>query len=725
MQLGWFDEQIRQRKRMDDELFRDSYDNIAHRVLGEPVKRKDLKTNIKNAIDEIFYYYNYPRIEVPHGISEPLDQIEYAANSVGMMKANIKLEGKWFTDCFGPIICFFKEDNMPIALFPQGFGKYFYYDPDTGKKTRVGKKQTLLFKDEAVAFYEPLPLKPLGIPDLIGFMKRRLTAFDYLSVAVLSLALVLVTMILPYASQMLTGTVLDTKDYGLFWALVVTIIVTIFFTSAFDALNNAVIARIKWKVTIPVEQAVMQRILTLPAPFFRKYSAGELSSRSSSVNEICEIIIEDFFSLGFSSIFSLVYMVQIFKFAPKLVVPSLVIMLLTVLFSTISILMQVGISKRRMELLAKESGLTFAIINGIQKIKLAGAEKRIFAKWANQYAEGAALQYNPPFFLKISGVINTAISLIGTVVLYGLAINSGVSTSEYFAFNIAYATMFAAFSALSMASLSVAKIKPVLDMAEPILKAEPEKTLRKDIATRISGGIEMNGVYFRYNEQAPYILENFSVKIKAGEYVAIVGKTGCGKSTLVRLLLGFEKPEKGAVFYDGKDLERIDLKSLRRKIGSVIQDGKLFYGDIFHNIAIASEKLTQDEAWEAAELAGIADDIKAMPMGMHTIIAEGQGGISGGQKQRILIARAVASKPKILIFDEATSALDNITQRQISEALDGLKCTRIVIAHRLSTIKNCDRILVMDGGKIVEQGTYDELIANKGYFSELVERQQL
>jgi ABC-type bacteriocin/lantibiotic exporter with double-glycine peptidase domain len=276
-----------------------------------------------------------------------------------------------------------------------------------------------------------------------------------------------------------------------------------------------------------------------------------------------------------------------------------------------------------------------------------------------------------------------------------------------------------------LASLSVAKIKPVLDLAEPILKAEPEKTLRKDIATRISGGIEMNGVYFRYNEQAPYILENFSVKIKAGEYVAIVGKTGCGKSTLVRLLLGFEKPEKGAVFYDGKDLERIDLKSLRRKIGSVIQDGKLFYGDIFHNIAIASEKLTQEEAWEAAELAGIADDIEAMPMGMHTIIAEGQGGISGGQKQRILIARAVASRPKILIFDEATSALDNITQRQISEALDGLKCTRIVIAHRLSTIKNCDRILVMDGGKIVEQGTYDELIANKGYFSELVERQQL
>ncbi|MBQ7425392.1 MAG: ATP-binding cassette domain-containing protein, partial [Lachnospiraceae bacterium] len=294
-----------------------------------------------------------------------------------------------------------------------------------------------------------------------------------------------------------------------------------------------------------------------------------------------------------------------------------------------------------------------------------------------------------------------------------------------YAFNVAYATLFATFAQISAASMSVASLKPVLDLAEPILKTEPEKTLKKDIATKINGSIEMNGVFFRYGEMSPYILENFSLKIKAGEYVAIVGKTGCGKSTLVRLLLGFEKPEKGVVFYDGKDIQRIDLKSLRRKIGSVIQDGKLFYGDIFQNIAIASEKLTRDEAWEAAEMAGIADDIRAMPMGMNTIISEGQGGISGGQKQRLLIARAVASKPKVLIFDEATSALDNITQKQISNALDGLKCTRIVIAHRLSTIKNCDRILVMDHGRIVEQGSYEDLMEQKGYFCELVERQQL
>ena len=216
-----------------------------------------------------------------------------------------------------------------------------------------------------------------------------------------------------------------------------------------------------------------------------------------------------------------------------------------------------------------------------------------------------------------------------------------------------------------------------------------------------------------------------NLKIRAGEYVAICGKSGAGKSSLMRLLLGFETPERGAIYYDGKDLTKIDLRSLRKKIGAVTQDGSLFQGDIYSNIVISAPQLSVDEAWEAAEIAGIADDIRAMPMGMNTVISEGQGGISGGQKQRLMIARAIAPKPKILMFDEATSALDNKTQKQVSEALDQLKCTRIVIAHRLSTIRHCDRILYLEDGKIEVDGTYDELIAKKGKFAELVERQRI
>jgi ABC-type bacteriocin/lantibiotic exporter with double-glycine peptidase domain len=282
-----------------------------------------------------------------------------------------------------------------------------------------------------------------------------------------------------------------------------------------------------------------------------------------------------------------------------------------------------------------------------------------------------------------------------------------------------------AFVALAGIATTVAQIRPVLEMCEPILKAEPEVTEEKEIVTEVSGNIEVSHVTFRYEQNTPYVLKDLNMKVRSGEYVAIVGRTGCGKSTLVRLLLGFEKPETGSIFYDQHDVANVDPRSLRKSIGVVIQNGELFQGDIFSNITISAPQLKMEDAWEAAELAGIADDIREMPMGMQTLISEGQGGISGGQKQRLMIARAVAPKPKILIFDEATSALDNKTQKQVSDSLDSLQCTRIVIAHRLSTIRNCDRILVMDQGTIVEEGTYDDLISKDGLFADLVRRQRL
>ena len=369
--------------------------------------------------------------------------------------------------------------------------------------------------------------------------------------------------------------------------------------------------------------------------------------------------------------------------------------------------------------------MTYALISGIQKIKLAGAETRAFARWGNLYAQSAKMTYDPPMFLKLNSVISLAIILTGTLVMYYMSVRAGLSVADYYAFNTAYGMVSGAFLSLAGIALSAAQIRPILTMVQPFFDAVPEVSDGKQVIERLSGGIELNNVSFRYNENMPLILDDLSLKIRPGQYVAIVGRTGCGKSTLLRLLLGFEKPQKGAIYYDGKDLERIDLRSLRRRIGVVMQNGKLFQGDIYSNIVISAPWLSQQDAWEAAELTGIAEDIRRMPMGMNTVISEGSGGISGGQRQRLMIARAIAPKPKILMFDEATSALDNITQKKVSESLDRLKCTRIVIAHRLSTIRQCDRILVLDQGKIVEDGTYDELIASDGFFAELVARQRL
>ena len=469
----------------------------------------------------------------------------------------------------------------------------------------------------------------------------------------------------------------------------------------------------------------MMRIMSLPADFFKGYGSGDLSSRAAHISSLCNMLVSAVLTTGLTSAFSLIYISQIFIYAPLLVVPAIAVILVTVAFSLISSFAQMRISKKQMELSAKESGMSYALISGIQKIKLAGAEKRAFARWGNLYAQNARLTYNPPAFIKLNSVISLAISLIGNIVMYAAAVKSGVSVADYYAFGTAYGMVSGAFMSLAGMALTAAQIKPILETVQPFFNTVPEISEGKEVITRLSGGIELTNVSFRYNENMPLILDNMSLKIRPGQYVAIVGKTGCGKSTLMRLLLGFEKPQKGAVYYDGSDIERIDLKSLRRRIGVVMQNGKLFSGDIYSNIVISAPWLTQSDAWDAAEKAGIAEDIRRMPMGMNTIISEGSGGISGGQRQRLMIARAIAPKPKILMLDEATSALDNLTQKRVSESLDSLKCTRIVIAHRLSTIKQCDRILVLDGGKITEDGTYDELIAQNGVFAELVERQRL
>ena len=556
-------------------------------------------------------------------------------------------------------------------------------------------------------------------------LKNCLNTGDYVSLIALTLIGTLFGMLMTGITRALTGFVLDSGSAELLIGTAAFMVCAIISSQLTGAIRSLMMNRIEIKTSLSVEAAMMMRVMNLPANFFRKYSSGELSSRYSAVNQLCSLLLGSVFSTGLTSLMSLLYITQIFHYAPALVAPALVIILVSVSISALSTITQMRVNRQIMEQSAKESGLSFALINGVQKIKLAGAEKRAFSRWAKAYSDAAEPIYNPPVFIKANTAITSAISLAGTIVIYYLAVQTRVSPSEYIAFNAAYGAVTGAFASLTGVALSIARIKPILEMAEPILKTEPESAENKKMVTKLNGSIEVSNVFFRYNDSMPYVVDGMNLKIKAGEYIAIVGTTGCGKSTLMRLLLGFETPEKGAIYYDGMDMSKLDLRSLRRRIGVVTQDGSLFQGDIYSNIVISAPYLDLDAAWEAAELAGIADDIRAMPMGMQTVISEGQGGISGGQKQRLMIARAVAPKPRVLMFDEATSALDNKTQKRVSEALDGLKCTRIVIAHRLSTIKNCDRILVLDKGHILEDGTYDELIAKNGFFAELVERQRL
>ncbi len=725
--MGWFDEQIRQREKSDQSILEDSFFRMAGVVMDKwsADRLEDEQLIVRKALDDILRFYHCKPVEIPENITDANEQLEYVLRPTGLMVRDVELEDNWQNDAYGPMLGYLKETGTAVALMPATLFGYWYRDPATGRKTRVTRKTSKLFAREALCFYHPLPMKKLGIPDLLLYMKSSISHSDLILIVIATLAVTLVGMLEPRIYSLVTGTVLKGRNMNLMAGLAVFLLSSAFASQLIELVRSLLMERISIKTSQAVEAAVMMRILSLPVSFFRRFSSGELSNRATCVSSLCTMILDNTLSVGLGSLLSLLYVTQIFQFAPALVWPSVLIILATVVVSMAASIIQINISREKMKLSAEEDGMSYAILNGVQKIRLSGSEKRVFARWGRLYSRNARLEYNPPAFVKLNGVITTAISLFGVIVLYYLAVSTGVADNQYYAFNAAYGHVTGAFTALAGIFVSMASIRPILEMAEPILKAEPEVAAEKQPVDHVSGRIEMSHVTFRYEENAPYVLNDLSLSVRPGEYVAIVGRTGCGKSTLVRLLLGFEKPEKGAVYYDGRDLASIDPRSLRRHIGVVIQNSQLFQGDIYSNITISAPQLTLDEAWEAAETAGIAQDIREMPMGMQTIISEGQGGVSGGQKQRLLIARAVAPKPKILIFDEATSALDNKTQKQVSNSLDKLNCTRIVIAHRLSTIRNCDRILVMDSGAIIEEGKYEDLIAKNGHFAELVRRQQL
>ena len=719
--MGWFDEQIKQRKQNDNDVFADSFVNIAGAVMGSRVSAalNDERQIAKNAFDEILKFYHLKTREIPDSIKDRNEQLEFLLRPHGIMRRTVTLSRGWYKDAIGAMLGVRKADGAVVTLIPTGLSGYSFTDEKMGKRVKINKKNEGLFEEEAIAFYKPLPQKKLGIPDLIRFILGTLSTADFALIGASTLAITLIGMISPKLNNLLFSTVIESESYRLLFSITIFMICVTISSLLINGVKSLIMARINTKMNISVQAATMSRVMSLPAEFFKNYGSGELSARAQYINSLCNMLVSTILSTGLTSVFSLAYISQIFIYAPALVVPSLIITIATVTFS------KMRISKKSMEISSNESGMSYALISGVQKIKLSGAEKRAFARWGNLFADGARLSYDPPMFLKINTVISSAISLVGTLVMYYFAVSSGVSVADYYAFNTVYGTVSGAFMSLAGIALTVAQIKPIMDMVKPILQAVPEISEGKQVITRLSGGIELNNVSFRYNENMPLVVDDMSLKIRPGQYVAIVGATGCGKSTLMRLMLGFETPQKGAVYFDGKDISNVDLKSLRRNIGVVMQNGKLFSGDIFSNITISAPWLTMDDAWHAAELSGIAEDIRRMPMGMHTIISEGSGGVSGGQRQRLMIARAIAPKPKILMFDEATSALDNLTQKTVSESLDGLKCTRIVIAHRLSTIRQCDRIIVLDKGKIIEDGTYDELIRNGGFFAELVARQRL
>ena len=723
--LEGFNQQLKDRMENDNFSMKEAFYNLSSIVKGESkgLKFKDTIGNkSESAIEQVLANLGVKIPSLPKGITDLNEQLEYMLRASGVMRRRVELKENWWKDGGGPLLGSTSKGEV-IAILPGLLKGYIYYDPATGNKIPINKKTSENISIDAFCFYKPFPARKLNIKDLLVYIANCITYADIAMVIVASILVSLLGMFTPYMNKQIFDSVIPSGTKEDVFPVGGLLVGAAIGTLLFGITRSIILNRFRDKINTTVQGATMARIFSLPATFFKEYSSGELSSRSMSINHICSMLSDTVLTSGLSAIFSIVYIFQMVKYAPSLVKPGLIIILAMLIFTISTVLIQQKISKKKTTVSAKISGLVYGLFSGIQKFKLAGAEKRAFSKWASAYKEEGRLTYSPPLFLKLSSPISAAMTLGGGLLIYYFAGKSHVSPSDYIAFTAAYGSVSSAIMHLSGIVTTLANIKPHLDMVKPILNAVPEIDENKKVVTQIAGEIELNNITFRYAENGSAILDDVSLKVKKGEYVALVGKTGCGKSTLMRLMLGFEKPEAGAIYYDGNDLDSLDVPSVRKNIGVVLQNGKLFSGDIFSNIIITAPWLKLEDAWQAARMAGLDSDIKAMPMGMHTVISEGSGGISGGQKQRIMIARAIVSKPNILFFDEATSALDNITQKIVSESVSTLNCTRIVIAHRLSTIKMCDRILVLDKGKIVEEGNFQDLMGKGGLFYEFASRQ--
>jgi len=661
-------------------------------------------------------------------LDSPLNAI---VRATGIRTRQVILQGKWWKKDSGPILAFMEENKRPLAILPSSPGSYEVFDPVENKREKVTEEKASKLSPEAFIFYKSLPHKILAIRDLLklqdGGSKKDLLNFIFIGICAGFLG-----MLVPVVTGVIFDHIIPGAEVSQLMQLALVLFVSSISVLMFQFAQAIALLRIEGKFKGNLQAAVWDRILTLPCSFFRQFSSGDLAVRALGINLISDQL---FGGLLLPSILGIIYagfnFFLLFYYDRPLAIIGSLFALIIFIATGLTSYFQLSYLKKSFDLQGKISGFVFQLIKGVAKITVSASQERAFTKWVQLFSLQKKYSFKTGVMNIYMSIFNSVFPPVASIVIFtfvALQINnaetSEISTGNFLAFNAAFTSFTAALMQLGITIASLTNMVPVFNRMKPIFETIPEVDMKKPDPGELHGEIEVSHISFRYNTESKLILNDISFLVEPGEFVAFIGPSGAGKSTLFRLLLGFETPESGSLYYDGKNLNDLDFSAVRRQIGVVLQSNKLMAGEIYYNI-IGSSLLTIDDAWEAAERAGIADDIRAMPMGMHTFISEGGETFSGGQKQRLLIARALARKPRIIFFDEATSALDNRTQNIVTESLSKINATRIIIAHRLSTVIKADRIYVLDRGRIVQTGNYEELINVEGPFKEFAKRHTL
>ncbi len=646
----------------------------------------------------------------------------------------VKLESGWYRQDSGVLIGYYGKKAEPVVLVQDSPGVYRMISEQQPQGIPLTETEERELHGTAYVCYPGLPRRQLKIKDLLLFMFQQCWKKDYGTIIGASLLGSLMPLLTPIVTETIFQDIIPIQDRLGLATVTQVMMVAAFTMAAVGIVRSVAVLRITTHLDIAAEAALWSRLLSLPTRFFRRFTTGELASRMNGINAIKSVVNGEFVATIFNTLFSFWSLFLMCWYSVKLAAAALAVWGVYCLVTVYIYRRVLSFQRREIKAGNEYAGIVQQIFSGLPKFRIQGAEEQAYHLWSKYFGEmwkwNLKLRWQGNYNMIIGSIEPFILTLaLFYVALYGMStVNPdgtrtlGISYPEFLAFSAAYGTFNGSLHALIPLVGTFFSIQPHIENLRPILNELPEVDEDKIDADILTGAVEVSHLSFSYHREGPEVLHDLSFKIKAGETVAIVGRSGCGKSTLVRLLLGFEQPDKGSVYYDGQDLSSLSLPSVRSQMGIVLQNGQLMTGDIFSNI-IGTANLTQEEAWAAAEAAGLAEDIRRMPMGMQTVISEGSSNISGGQRQRILIARALASRPAFVIFDEATSALDNRTQAIVTDSLSKLHVTRIVVAHRLSTIREADRIMVMDAGNIVETGTFEELLAKNGIFASLVKRQ--
>jgi NHLM bacteriocin system ABC transporter ATP-binding protein len=664
----------------------------------------------------------------PVTTSEELDRgqrVRLIARASRVPVREVALKETWWRGDSGPLLAFTEESGAPVALLP-GPGGYRMVDPAGGAARRVSEDLASTLFPLAWSFYRTFEPRPIKLLDLwrFGIHNVRTELLTLFGVGALA---GLVALAMPIATGIIFSDVIPGGQRSQVMVVAMGLGVAALAMAMFGLVQGFAMIRIDVRFGGAVQAAIWHRLLGLPVSFYRDFTAGDLATRAGAIDEIRETLSASTISAMVSTIFSSFNLILLFSYDPQLALLGLVLVLIALVVSVGAALAQLELQREEAKWQGKLAGLLMQLLSAVGKVRTAGAERRAFAQWSTTFSKQVRASVKASHVDNMLAVFSSVYPLVTMMTIFGMVATSAagvMDTGAFLAFNAAFSAFLGSTLELGNIGVSAISALPAWERAKPILNAVPESHALKADPGRLKGGIELQRVSFQYASDTPMVLRDISVDITPGECVAIVGPSGSGKSTLLRLLLGFEVPTTGAVYFDGHDLERVDLHVLRRQLGVVLQDGAVMSGDIYSNIAGANQ-VDLEDAWEAARQAALDEEIRAMPMGMHTVMPEGGGTLSGGQRQRLLIARALVRKPRILLFDEATSALDNQSQAQVTRSVDQLKATRIIIAHRLTTIRHVDRILVLKDGVLVEQGTFEALMATNGVFAALARRQMV